>query len=209
MTSEELLKAFCVGLTGGIATGKSTVARLLAAKGFVVIDADQSARQVTAKGSPGLAEVVAAFGPEMLTQGGELDRKKLGAHVFQDEGRRKRLEGITHPRIRQALEDALLARGLVAQPRLFFYEAALLVETRSYARFRALWVTACPEAVQLERLTARDGHTPEAARKILAAQMPLAEKLAAASQVIDTGGTLADTEASLGRALAAELAGTS
>ncbi len=206
MTAEELLKAFCVGLTGGIATGKSTVARVLAARGFVVLDADALARTVTAKGSPGLAEILAAFGPEMLTGDGELDRKRLGAHVFQDPARRQRLEGITHPRIRQALTAALGARGLLAAPQLFFYEAALLVETRSHDRFRSLWVTSCPRDVQLARLVARDGRSPDEAGRLLAAQMPTAAKLAAADQVLDTGGTLAQVEAQVDRALAAELA---
>lgn len=207
MSPEEVLKAFGVGLTGGVATGKSTVARLLAAKGYVVIDADRLARDVTAAGSPALAGIRAAFGPEMLTAGGELDRKRLGTLVFSDPEARQRLEAITHPRVREALAAALAAHGLLAAPRLFFYEAALLVETKSHDRFRSLWVTSCAADVQLARLRARDGKTADEAARVIAAQMPAAAKALAADVLIDTGGTVEDVERRVDEALVGEIAG--
>jgi dephospho-CoA kinase len=188
MTPDDLLKSFGIGLTGGIATGKSTVARLLVARGFTVIDADILARRVLAPGSAGLAEVVAAFGPGMLTAAGDLDRKRLGERIFADPERRKELDALTHPRIRLALAEALKASGLLSVPRPFFYEAALVVETGSHERFSSLWVTLCRPETQLARLVARDARSAAEAQRIIAAQLPAAEKARWADVVIDTDG---------------------
>jgi len=183
-----------IGLTGGIACGKSFVSKLLADRGAIIVDADQVARDVVAPGSPGLAEVVAAFGEGMLAPDGALDRAKLGATVFGDEAARKRLEGILHPAI--ARESMMqLADAAAKTPPLVVYDAALLVEAGRYDLFRPLVVVSAPPEVQRARLMARDGLDAAAADARVAAQMPVAEKAKRADHVIDNGGTRAETEA--------------
>lgn len=194
---EEILKSHGIALTGGIGTGKSTVARLLANLGYDVIDADQLARAVTQKGAPAHAEIAAAFGAEMLAPDGSLDRKRLGQKVFGDPGALKRLEAITHPRIRAALAEELAARGLSRMPRRFFYEAALIFENSLEGQFREVWVTTCPESVQIRRVMQRDGLPEERVRQILASQMPMAEKLARAQRVVETDRPLEALEKEL------------
>ncbi len=182
------------GLTGGIGSGKSTVAAMLRELGAPVIDADALAREVVAPGSEGLAEVVRAFGAEVLDPSGALDRKKLGAIVFADPARRRRLEGITHPRI--AAEAMRRAAALGAEGHaVAFYEAALLVENGSHAGLAGLVVVSAPENVQVRRVRERDGTTEAEARARLAAQLPLAEKLRVATHVIDNAGDLGATRA--------------
>jgi dephospho-CoA kinase len=183
-----------IGLTGGIASGKSTVARMLRDLGAHIVDADQLARQVVEPGTPALAEIVARFGPALLQPDGTLDRKQLGALVFADPGARRELERITHPRIARAGQEAiarLAARGV--DPVL--YEAALIVENRLHTWMNGLIVVAVPPDVQLARLMARDHLDEDAARARLAAQLPLADKIAVADHVIDNGGTLEETRA--------------
>jgi len=194
------------GLTGGIGSGKSTVAAMLRALGAPVIDADALARDVVAPGTDGLAEVVRAFGPGVLDASGALDRKKLGAIVFADPAARQRLEAITHPRI--AAESARqLAALAAAGERVAFYEAALLVEKGTHAGLAGLVVVSVPQDVQRARVRARDGATEEEARARLAAQLPLADKLAVATHVIDNAGDRAATRAQVER-LWATLQGT-
>lgn len=183
-----------IGLTGGIACGKTTVARMLTARGAIVIDADRIARDVVAPGSPGLAAVVEAFGDGVLADDGALDRAALGAAVFGDPAKRARLEGLLHPRI---ADESMrrIAAALAAAPPLVVYDAALLVETGRADHFRPLVVvTAAPE-LQRARLIERDGLDPAAADARLAAQMPVAEKARRADHVIDNSGPLAETEA--------------
>jgi len=180
------------GLTGGVASGKSTVAERFRAQGLAVIDADQIARDVVEPGSEGLQAVVAAFGPEVLGTEGSLDRGKLGALVFADPGARDRLNGIVHPRIRAATVERaqeLEQRGT----RLACYEAALLVESGLQDGFRPLVVVAVPEQVQLERLMLRNQLDETAARQRIAAQLPLGRKVAMADFVVDSSGTLEQT----------------
>lgn len=177
------------GLTGGIASGKSTVGARFRARGLPVIDADQVARDVVLPGTEGLARVVDAFGPAVLTAEGSLDRKKLAAVVFGDDEARRRLNGILHPRI----QAASLARSaeLAAQGEvLACYEAALLVEGGLADAFRPLVVVTAPEATQVSRAALRDGATDAEVRARVAAQMPLASKVAAADIVIENDGTL-------------------
>jgi dephospho-CoA kinase len=175
------------GLTGGIATGKSTVAARWRAHGVPVLDADELAREVVAPGSEGLRAIVESFGQEVLGTDGALDRKKLGRLVFSDEDARRRINAITHPRIhRRALELADDLRR--AGERLACYEAALIVENGAAERFRPLVVVACPEEVQLERILARDGATRDDALARIRAQMPLSEKVSGADFVIDSNG---------------------
>jgi dephospho-CoA kinase len=178
-----------VGLTGGIASGKSAVARLFRERGVSIVDADEVAREVVERGSEGLAEVVDAFGSEVLTSEGTLDRKKLAAIVFDAPEQRKKLEAITHPRIgarSMQLMAAIAARG---EP-LAMYEAALLVENGSYRMMQALVVVAAHEATQITRVMARDGSDEASARARIAAQLPTEKKTAVADHVIWNDGSL-------------------
>lgn len=181
------------GLTGGLASGKSTVAARFRARGVPVIDADRLAREVVAPGSEGLRRVVEAFGQGVLDERGGLDRARVGALVFGDDARRRQLNAIVHPRIAQLTAERAseLAR---AGHRVACYEAALLVEGGLADAFRPLVVVAAPEELQLARAMARDGLTEEAARARLAAQLPLADKLRVADHVIENAGDLASTE---------------
>ncbi len=177
-----------IGLTGGIACGKSTVARLLATRGVAVVDADVIAREVTAVGTDGLAEIVQEFGPGVLCGDGTLDRKALGTRVFRDEAARQRLNEITHPRI--AAESARRLSVLADAGRDFaVYEAALLVESGGWKNFADLIVVTASPDVQRARLMARDGAGEDDARARIAAQWPLARKVAVATWVIDNSGT--------------------
>ncbi|MSP59102.1 MAG: dephospho-CoA kinase [Myxococcales bacterium] len=181
-----------IGLTGGIASGKSTVAGMLRELGAEVIDADQVARDLVAPGQPALAEIVGAFGQEILDEMGQLDRKKLGAIVFADPARRGALNAILHPRI--AAETArrigeASARGIA----VVVYEAALLVENGIHRALGGLIVVSAPDEVQRQRLIARDGLDPAQVQQRIDAQAPLAEKIAAAGWVIDNGGPIEET----------------
>lgn len=170
-----------VGLTGGIACGKSTVAAMLRARGVPVLDLDQVAREVVAPGQPALAEIAARW-PAVVVDG-QLDRKALGAVIVADPEARRALEGITHPRIWERMEAWLGARtaeGVEAAA----VEAALMVETGSYRRYDALVVVACAPEVQRARLAAREGYDAATVERWLAAQMPLADKAALADVVI-------------------------
>lgn len=182
------------GLTGGIASGKSTVAAMFAALGAPVVDADALARRVVEPGQPALAEIAQRFGPEVLRPDGALDRKRLGELVFADPVARRALEAITHPRIAAAGRDEM-ARHAAAGAPACIYEAALIVENQLHLGMDGLVVVAVPETVQLARLIARDGLDEAAARARLAAQLPLADKVAVSTWVIDNGGALEDTEA--------------
>ena len=178
-----------VGLTGGIATGKSTFAEALRARGAPVIDADVLAREVVAPGSPALAEIARTFGPGVLGPDDALDRKRLGALVFADPEARHRLEAITHPAIRQ-LMLAETARLAEAGHPLAFYDAPLLYEVGIDAVVDAVVVVYAPEQAQRARLAARDWASAAEAEARLAAQWPIDEKAARADFVVDnTGGT--------------------
>jgi len=170
-----------VGLTGGIACGKSTVAGLLRARGVPVLDLDQVARDVVAPGEPALAEIAAAW-PQVVVDG-RLDRKALGAVVMSDPDARRTLEGFTHPRIWERMEAWLSARASEGAS-VAAVEAALMVETGSYRRYDKLLVVSCAPAVQRARLAAREGYDPVTVERWLAAQMPLADKEAVADVVI-------------------------
>ena len=178
-----------VGLTGGIASGKSTVGRLFRELGATVVDADQVAREVVERGSEGLAEIVTAFGNDVLAADGTLDRKRLATIVFGDDAARKRLEGITHPRI-FARSMQVMAAAAARGERLAIYEATLLVENGSYKMLQALVVVAASEATQIRRVAERDGIDETAARQRIAAQSPLEAKLAVADYVIWNDGDL-------------------
>lgn len=190
-----------IGLTGGIASGKSTVARMLAERGAAVVDADLLARQVVEPGKPALAELVARFGPSILAPDGQLDRKRLGAIAFADPAARADLNRITHPRI-AAASTAAIATWADAGAGIVFYEAALLVENRAHLGLAGLVVVAASPDVQHARLTARDALTEDEARTRIAAQASLADKRAAATWVIENDGDEADLSREVDRVVA-------
>ncbi len=194
MTAAQLCREFGIALSGGAATGKSAVSKLLHHMGYTVIDADMLARDAVTPSSPALAEIVNTFGPEILHQDQTLNRPRLRKLIFNDKTARQTLENIVHPRIRFLLTDKLRQEGLLANPRLWFQEAALLVETGTYRQFKQLWVTHCTPATQLARLCARDNLSPAQASAIIAAQLPNSAKLAVADLRIDTEQDTASIE---------------
>jgi dephospho-CoA kinase len=195
---------FRVGLTGGIASGKSTVARRLGELGCRLIEADVLAREVVAPGEPAWRAIVEAFGSEVVHPDGQLDRKRLGALVFADPARRKRLEAITHPAIlarRQAMLDRWAADGF---DELVVLDIPLLIELGMAAEVDRVVVVYVEPETQLTRLMARDGFDAAEARRRIASQMPLAEKVRHAHYVIDSSGRPEETAAQV-RAIHAAL----
>lgn len=184
-----------VGLTGGIATGKSTVTAMLASPSVRVVDADALAREVVEPGTPALAQIVAEFGREVLQAEGRLDRARLGEIVFPDPVKRKRLEAITHPAIRARFEKIMADLERAGWDGILIWDAALLVESGGNKKMDRLVVVTTDAATQLRRLMGRDGVSEEAARVRTASQMPLAVKARYADYVIDNSGTPQQTEA--------------
>jgi dephospho-CoA kinase len=178
-----------VGLTGGIASGKSTVSAMLAELGAVVIDADLLAREVVEPGTEGLEQVVAAFGTDVLGADGGLDRAALGARVFTDDAARRRLEAIVHPRVRARAAELEAAAG--AQT-LVVHDIPLLVETGQASGFDAVLVVDAPVKVQVQRMVEERGWTREDAEARVAAQATREQRLAVATHVIENTGTLED-----------------
>jgi dephospho-CoA kinase len=180
-----------VGLTGGIATGKTTFSAALRARGVPVVDADALARAAVATGSPALAEIAREFGPAVLGPDGALDRKKMAAVVFADPGARKRLEAITHPAVRRGMA-AETARLAAAGHDLAFYDTPLLYEIGLDRTLDCVVVVWAPADVQRARLAARDGLGQAEADARLAAQLPIDEKAARADFVVENVGTVAE-----------------
>lgn len=182
------MRPYTVGLTGGIASGKSAAADAFAALGVPVIDTDVIARDVVAPGSPALAEVVAAFGPQFLDAGGGLDRRQLRTHVFADPAARKRLELILHPHIGArtlaALERTVAPYCILVVP--------LLVESGFARHVDRVLVVDCPEPLQRERLAGRDGSSAAEIERMLAAQLSRAGRLQHADDVLNNAGSLDD-----------------
>lgn len=176
-----------LGLTGGIASGKSTVSRIFAELGAIIIDSDLLAREVVAPGTDGLAEVVAAFGEEVLTADGEMDRAKVGAIVFADPGKRKVLEQVIHPRVFQRALEIDQAAG---EHDVVINDIPLLVETGQADRFDAVVVVDVPTELQVERMVRDRGMTVEEAEGRIAAQATREQRLAVATYVIENTGTL-------------------
>lgn len=200
-----------VGLTGGIASGKTTFAGALRARGVPVVDADALSRAAVAPGTPALAEIVRVFGAGVLAPDGALDRKRVAAIVFADPAARRRLEAVIHPAVRAAMA-AETARLAAEGHALAFYDTPLLYEVGLEALLDSVVVVWAPLHVQRERLVLRDGLTPDEADARLAAQLPLDEKAARADFVVDNVGPpealapkaerlLADLRAGLGRKL--------
>jgi dephospho-CoA kinase len=177
------------GLTGGLASGKSSVADRWKSRGLPIIDADEMAREIVAPGTAGLLDIVAAFGPQVLLPDGNLNRKKLAATVFADPEARKRLERITHPRIAAGMLKRAGEFEAKDEP-LGCYEAPLLVEGGFAELCRPLVVVALDEPTQIARAMARDKLTESEVRARLAAQLPLPAKIAVADYVIENSGDL-------------------
>lgn len=175
-----------VGLTGGIGSGKSTVAKGLQAKGITVIDADQIAREVVEPGEPALAEIAQAFGADILQHDGSLNRAKLKQCIFSDPNAKKQLEGILHPRIRQRIIDRV---NNATDTPYVVADIPLLVESKYPEHFNRIVVVDCTEAQQIERVKARDDMSDEQIQRIMGSQATREQRLAAATDVIDnTGG---------------------
>jgi dephospho-CoA kinase len=183
-----------VGLTGGIATGKSTVSAMFAHLGARVIDADRLAREVVMPGQRAHQEIVREFGRGILQPDGTIDRKRLGEIVFADPARRKRLEAITHPAIRarqQRLLSGLEEEGFEG---IVVWDAALLIESGGHSNMDRVVVVVTDPETELRRLVARDGLAEDEARRRVKSQMPLALKARYANYVIDNSGSRAETE---------------
>ena len=201
-------KFLLVGLTGGIATGKSTVAEMLRQRGSVVIDADVLAREVVEPGQPALGRITEEFGRAVLQPDGRLDRKRLGTMVFADAARRQRLEQITHPAIRERFRHRLQELTEQGFCGLAIFDAAVMIESGNYKNMDRLIVVATDEDTQIARLMAREGIDHDEALRKVRSQMPVAEKAKLADYVIENAGDRAATEAQVQRvhaALAAEL----
>jgi dephospho-CoA kinase len=181
-----------IGLTGGIATGKSYVVSRLRAAGVPVIDADVLAREAVAPESPGLAAVVRRFG-DVLTPTGELDRQRLGDIVFRDADARRDLEQIIHPVVRRGIAEFF--EQLPPDTALAVADIPLLFETHQERRFDHVVVVACAPETQIQRVMARDTLARDAAERRVAAQLPIEEKVRRADFVIRTDGTHAATDA--------------
>lgn len=183
-----------VGLTGSIAVGKSFVVECFRELGCHVLDADITAREVVAKGSDGLADIVDKFGPDLLSNDGSLDRKKMAAVVFADAEKRELLNSIVHPRVFDA-QNAWLADVEKDDPdAIAIVDAALMIESGGYRRFDKLIVVWCESAIQLNRLMLRDSLDRETAERRVAAQLSQDEKKNFADFLIDTSAGFDDTK---------------
>lgn len=178
-----------VGLTGGVASGKSTVAAILRELGAVVIDADRVARDVVAKGTPGLAEVVAEFGPEVLTPDGELDRPAMATRVFGDEQARRRLEAIVHPRV---FEEVRRRESEAPEGAVVVHDIPLLAESGRADTFDAVVVVDADPATQVERMRRDRGWSEEDARARMGAQASREQRRSIATHLVTNDGSLED-----------------
>jgi len=182
-----------VGLTGSIAVGKSFVCDVFRELGCHVLDADKTAREVVEPGTDGLLQVVTEFGKDILTDDGELDRKKLGAIVFADQEKRQLLNSIVHPLVIEAQDRWIKAFQKTDPDGIAVIDAALMIESGGYKRFDKLIVVWCEPAIQLKRLMLRDNLTEIDAKKRIDAQMPQDAKKQFADYLIDTSGGFDET----------------
>lgn len=188
------LKNNCIGLTGGIATGKSTIASYLISSGFLVIDADQLSREAVKPGSECLKKQVEVFSEKILLPSGELNRKELSAIIRSDPSAKTMLESIVHPAIEKLHEEKV--RGL-QDGHIWFYEAALILDKGKQSSFKEVWTTSCSKQTQLKRLTERDGISIEQAEAWLAMQIDDQTRRDMADFTINTELPLADIEKTL------------
>ena len=177
-----------VGLTGGIASGKTYVTEVLRELGCDILDADQVARQVVEPGQPAYHDIVREFGPENLQADGTIDRAKLGAIIFSDAAQRAKMNAIVHPRVHEAQSQWLAEVEARNPAAIAVVDAALMIESGGYKRFDKLVVVYCTPELQLARLMTRNNLSHEEAVKRIAAQMPTSEKLTYADYSIDTSG---------------------
>ncbi|CAM4283135.1 dephospho-CoA kinase [Saccharibacillus endophyticus] len=187
-----------IGLTGGIATGKSTVSNMLAAQGVHIVDADIIAREVMNPGQPLLAAVADRFGPEFLLPEGGLDRRRMAEHIFNRPEEREALNAIVHPAIRAEIRRQVDAAEAADPTGIVAADIPLLYESGLEGLYEKIVVVYVPRAVQLERLTMRDGLAPEQAEGRLNAQLDIEEKKRRADFVIDNSGTLEETQRQVG-----------
>ncbi|RII95188.1 dephospho-CoA kinase [Clavibacter michiganensis] len=195
-----------IGLTGGIAAGKTVVADRLAELGAVRIDADRLAREVVEPGTPALAEIARRFGPDVIAPDGSLDRTALGAVVFQDTDARRDLEAITHPAVRALSAARMAAAGEADADAVVVYDIPLLVESGRVDEFDRIVVVHAPREERIRRLVELRGMSPEEAERRIASQAADEDRLAVADVVVDSGVSLASTLAQTDR-LWANLAG--
>ena len=186
-----------VGLTGGIGTGKSTMARMLEKRGAVVFDADVLARQAVAPGTPGFDQVIERFGPNVLAPGGGLDREALASIVFSDPAARRDLEGIVHPEVRRMFAEG--CEEYRDSDRVVVLSAPLLVETGMHTAFDLLIVVSAPVATQIERLMRDRGMPERDVQARIDAQLPLEAKEEVADVIVHNEGTLEDLETQVDR----------
>jgi dephospho-CoA kinase len=183
-----------IGLTGGIASGKSTVSSLLLELGAALVDADRIAREVVLPGEPTLEEVVSAFGQAIIAEDGSLHRKKLGEIVFADPQLRKKLESILHPAIRARMKEQMLRLEMENPKRLVVVDIPLMYESGLQDWFEEILLVYVPVEVQLQRLMSRDGLSKAEAQSRLAAQWSIEDKRELATVIIDNSGTLEETK---------------
>lgn len=183
-----------VGLTGGIASGKSTISSFFQKLGAVIIDADILARELVIPHSPAWQEIVQHFGTEILQADGTLQRKKLGDLIFQSSSERKVLNRIMHPRIKEKIREAIRVHRQKEVTTLLIVVAPLLIEAQMTELVDEIWLVVLPENLQLQRLTQRDNLSIEDAYLRMAAQLPLQEKIKYATRVIDNSGPPAETQ---------------
>lgn len=186
-----------VGLTGGIACGKSYALKIFHRLGAHTIDSDEIARQVVEPGQPAYQKIVEEFGKEILLPDGRLDRKRLGQRIFSDPQAREQLNRIVHPYI-FAEEERRIAElqdsPLLKRSPLVIVDAALMIETGSYKNYQVIIVVYCHPSIQLRRLIGRDGLSEEEAQRVLASQMPILEKIRYADYIIENSGKLSETD---------------
>ncbi len=187
---------YLIGLTGGIASGKSTVSRMLSSLGAFIVDVDKISREITEPGKPAWQDIVNTFGQDMVQADGQIDRKRLGQLVFSNKQARFKLEQITHPRI-EAAANAAITAAAASGFSVIILDAPLLIEVGWQAKVDAVWVVYVDEQTQLARLMSRDKSTEAAARARINAQLALSEKLKYADVVINNNTTIESTQSAV------------
>lgn len=194
-------KAWGIGLTGGIATGKSLSAQIIQKQGYFVLDADNFSRKILLPGEPAYIEVLNAFGNDILNDDKSINRGKLREIIFSNASKKQILEQITHPQIAKSLKLELEKNRILEQKKHWFYEAALLFEVGRNKEFNQIWVTYCPQTLQIDRLKSRDNINTSQAMAIIDSQWPAEKKKALADVVIETDVTKAELEANISQLL--------